>query len=97
MFDIVSERERKTVAVINFGWENEKFYEKWFGEKDEIILKEIKGPSLNLASFQSQYAPELLRLVKEVVLKDKSYVDRLKRHYRIFKDRMKEEKLSQYK
>jgi hypothetical protein len=92
MFNIISERERKFVAIINFGWESIKFYEEWLGEKDDIILKEIKGPSLNSASRQSQYAAELLQLVQDVVLKDKSYVDRLKRHYKIFKDKMKEEK-----
>lgn len=85
MFNIISEREKKFVTVVNFGWENEKFYEKWYGDKDKSIIKEIKGPSLNPASRQSQYAPELLQLVKTIVLNDRSYVNRLKRHYKMFK------------
>jgi len=97
MLNIVSEREKKFVAMVNFGWESEKFYEKWFGEKDDSIIKEIKGPCLNRTSPQSQYAPELLQLVKIIVLNDKSYVDRLKRHYKMFKEEMKGKNSNQEK
>jgi hypothetical protein len=33
-----------------------------------------------LASAQSQYAPEVLRLIEERVLQDSAYVERLKAH-----------------
>lgn len=98
MFTIISDREKKVVAVINFGWENEQFYkkwlggQKWLGDKVKTIIKELKGPSLNSASRQSEYAPELLQLMRTMVLKDSSYVDRLKRHYKMFKDKIREEK-----
>lgn len=103
MFNIISEREKKVVAVVNFGWENENFYEKWlggkkwFGDKVETIIEEMKGPSLNSASRQSEYAPELLHFIRTIILKDSSYVDRLKRHYKMFKEKMREENPNQEK
>ena len=93
MFSVVSEREHSNVAVINFGWENEKFYEEWLGSKDKIMINELKGPSLNSASRQSKYAPELLKVVCDVVLKDKYYIERIKRHYKIFKEKLREDNL----
>jgi uncharacterized protein YecA (UPF0149 family) len=50
-----------------------------------------------LASPQSKLAPALLRQIK-VVLQDKKYIARLKRHYNLFKDEIeKEEKKLQKK
>jgi uncharacterized protein YecA (UPF0149 family) len=36
-------------------------------------------------SLQSELAPTLLNMVKEVVLNDQRYIERLKEHYRLFK------------
>ena len=93
MFNIVSEKEKSTVAVIGYGWENEKFYEKWYGEKSNSIIKELKGASLNSASRQTKYAPELLDVIKNGVLKDEDYVVRLKKHYKIFKQKLEKAKV----
>lgn len=95
MFSVISEREKDVEAVINFGWESKEFYEKWLREKDESIIKELKGPNLNSLSHQSKYAPELLKLVSTVALCDKGYIDRLKRHYKMFKEKMREMNLNQ--
>jgi hypothetical protein len=92
MFFIVSEKEESTVAVIGYGWENKAFYEKWYGEKDNSVINALKGPSLNSASKQTKFAPELLEVIKNVVLKDNDYVQRLKKHYKIFKRELKNQK-----
>ncbi len=73
------------LAVIAYGWENKKFYSKWLGGNDPEAIKDLKGPSLNLCSPQSKYAPTLLEKV-EFVLQDKQYLNRLKRHYKLFRD-----------
>jgi hypothetical protein len=87
--DVYDWERRKSMAIIAYGWENEKFYRKWFGgANDEFVrmgIKDMMGPVLNMTSPQSKYAPAFLSLVTEV-LKDQMYVDRLKRHYKIFKD-----------
>jgi uncharacterized protein YecA (UPF0149 family) len=49
------------------------------------VINELKGPILNLLSPQSELAPALLKRVKEVVLRDRLYVERLKQHYQLFR------------
>jgi hypothetical protein len=73
------------VAVIAYGWEDRDFYVKWFGEDNPTIIDELKGPTLNKGSPQSELAPALLEHVK-TVLADEEYVERIQRHYRLFKD-----------
>ncbi len=84
-FNVVSWQTEEVLAVIAYGWESKKFYAKWFGDNDPKALKEMQGPILNLASRQSDLAPVLLQKVKWV-LKDQRYVNRLKRHYEMFKE-----------
>ena len=89
-FNIFSERRMEFVAVIAYGWENPEFYAKWFGDDDPLFIKELKGPSLNLASPQSELAPILLDKIM-YVLKDEYYIERIKKHYRMFKDLIEKE------
>ena len=93
---VISDRLKKPVAVIAFGWESKDFYAKWFGADesslfwDPNMLDELKGPCLNTCSPQSQYAQEVLRLVTRDALEDRVYVERLKRHYKAFKRKIEE-------
>ncbi len=84
--NVGSLQRQKIEAVITYGWESKKFYIKWFGDNDPKIIKELKGPALNVGSPQSELAPALLREVTRLVLQDKNYVNRLKKHYHMFKD-----------
>jgi hypothetical protein len=88
--NIASRYRQKIEAVITFGWENEKFYLKWLGFNDPHVLNQLKGPALNDSSPQSELAPVLLQEVT-FVLQDKNYVDRLKRHYHMFKEAVNRE------
>jgi hypothetical protein len=83
-FNVASWRTKEVLAVIAYGWESKKYYAKWFGDYDPAIIRGLQGPTLNSASHQSKLAPALLTEVTHV-LQDKNYVDRLKRHYRMFK------------
>ncbi|MFY9943287.1 MAG: hypothetical protein WAK57_14010 [Desulfobacterales bacterium] len=56
------------------------------GVKDPRIINELKGPALNLASPQSNLAPALLNFLRSVLLADTTYVDRVKRHYAMFRE-----------
>lgn len=89
-FNVVHWRTGKVLAVIAYGWESKRFYAKWFGQNDPRMIKEMQGPALNVGSPQSELAPALLEKVK-YVLKDKNYVNRLKRHYRMFKETVDDE------
>ena len=81
--NIFSERRNEIIAVIAYGWENSKFYADWFGDNDPRIIESFKGPSLNLASPQSDLAPILLDLVSKYVLNDKSYIETQVSHPKI--------------
>ena len=90
-FNVHSEKRNKIVAVIAYGWEDSKFYADWFGDDDPKIIEELKGPVLNSASPQSELAHILLNRVKEYILKDEYYIERIQRHYRMFKDLIEKE------
>jgi len=88
MFDILSRKRGKSVAVIAYGWESADFYRKWTRRDDPSVVQEMQGPSLNSMSNQSELAPALLKLVRDLVLKDLVYIARLKRHYQLFKEKV---------
>ena len=88
MFSVLSEKRNAYVAVIAYGWEDADFYRKWLKRDDPESIRELQGPVLNSMSPQSDLAPALLDLVREVALKDPLYIARLKRHYQLFKEKV---------
>jgi hypothetical protein len=88
MFNVVSHKSNKIVAVVAYGWESKAFYVKWFGRNDPEIIQQMQGPILNPGSEQSELAPALLKLVSDTLLRDPDYVERLKRHYWMFKEKV---------
>lgn len=89
-FYVVSARSNALKAVVGYGWEPAEFYAKWAREEDPEIVHQVKGPILNQGSPQSEHAPQILRLIEEVVLRDPSYVQRLRAHYDLFRRRVEE-------
>jgi len=93
--NVMSSATMNSIAVIAYGWESIDYYAKWFfkelidvTELDEFDMQtalSIKGPCLNVTSPQSKLAPKMLEMVVELVLSDESYVNRLKRHYKLFR------------
>ena len=90
VFLSVYSSEQKPVAEIAFGWESEKFYADWMGSTEPEYIKDLKGPVLNETSPQSKYADNWLKFISEVLLKDKQYVERLKKHYQLFRKKVEE-------
>jgi hypothetical protein len=73
----------KVWATIGYGWETEEFYRRWSsGHSDPV---EMQGPTLDTFNQQSKYAPQILEIFQSYVLSPE-YVERLKRHYRMFRD-----------
>ncbi|MFN0121931.1 MAG: hypothetical protein ACKV2V_15665 [Blastocatellia bacterium] len=70
-------------ATINYGWESVDFYTRWL-RGDKTLAAQCKGPELDPLNRQTKYAPVFLEIF-ESVLKDPLYVERLKRHYQLFK------------
>jgi len=85
---VISSVTKQIEAVIAYGWESSQFYAKWFGDNDPDIIKELKGPILNLSSPQGKLAPAILKVVEELILQDQVYIERLKTHYKLFRGRV---------
>lgn len=88
MFHVVTPSRREPEAVVAWGWESRDFYARWMPCTDPEDIHELQGPILNLASPQSARAPAILKLIEHVVLRDPEYVERIKRHYRMFRERI---------
>ena len=73
-------------AVLAYGWEPPTFYATWLRDDDPHTIAELKGPSLDLGSPQSRLAPSILEIFNTVLLSDIEYMDRVIRHYKLFRD-----------
>ena len=73
------------IATIGYGWEELKFYEKWMG--DTKLAKDAKGQILELGGFNSKYDEAMLQLFKNIMLRDTAFIERLKKHYVMFKEK----------
>ncbi len=72
-------------ATIAYGWEDMKFYKEWSYGMPDYIIKMFKGPIDDPTLIQTKYSPAFLNLFKELLLPDKMYIERVKRHYFLFK------------
>jgi hypothetical protein len=87
-FSVVSSARQEIEAVVAWGWENPEFYAAWMKDNDLQVVAKLKGPVLNLGSPASALAPALLELTRTVLLQDAHYVERIKRHYQMFRQRL---------
>ena len=87
-FTVVSADQQETEAVISWGWEDLAFYTQWLGFGDEDMAKEMQGPILDLGSPHSRKAEVLLQLARKMLLADPLYVERIKRHYALFRSKI---------
>ncbi|MFO7631296.1 MAG: hypothetical protein R6W76_02095 [Caldilinea sp.] len=89
LINVVSNTVRPPVlAVINYGWRTPAFYARWSTSPE--LGDKMSGAALDPLNAQSQYAEPLLRLFEQIV-KDPAYVQRLQRHYAMFKTKLLEQ------
>jgi hypothetical protein len=87
VINVYSGDNKRWLACISYGWEPRDFYRQWgHGAFDEADIDELKGPSLMRLQPQSRLAPVLLDMFKELVLPSPGYVERIQRHYRMFRE-----------
>ena len=101
---MVTTPNKEVVAYIAYGWEGKDFYARWLkrgrsnkrdvcyanlNDNEKADVNEIQGPVLNSMTPQSKRAGEILDIVANTVLKDEAYIERLKRHYALFKREVK--------
>jgi len=82
----IENNKAKIWATISFGWEEISHYKKWaHGHMDSA--KAMLGSYLEPLGEQSKYASKFLEIWKGVI-EDDNYVERLQRHYKIFKEKI---------
>lgn len=73
------------VATLVYGWEPAQFYRDWARHPlTAYELLDLKGPTFPMGSPQTARSDEMLAYFKDM-LKDRQYVERLKRHYARFR------------
>jgi hypothetical protein len=87
-FYVVSSFRQGPEAVIAWGWESPEYYADWLGDDDPEGIADMIGPCQNSMSQCSELAGPLVDVVRDWLLRDEAYVDRVKRHYRLFRARI---------
>jgi hypothetical protein len=72
----------KVWATISYGWESAAFYRRWSPGWDSA--PEWHRPTLDPLNPQTEFSGYFLKLFEQMI-KDKAYVKRLKRHYKMFR------------
>ena len=87
-FYVISSIKKDVEAVIAYGWESPEFYARWMKDDSLKVIAELQGPILNMGSPQSSLAPAILEIVKDIILQDSAYIERIKTHYKMFRDKI---------
>jgi hypothetical protein len=88
LLNVVSPSSNKILAVIAYGWESRDYYIKWMGDDDSLVIDSLMGPTLNMMSPQTALAMPLLSLFRELLLADPPYMQRIMRHYDMFRQKV---------
>lgn len=84
----------KIVATIGYGWEKISFYKNEFKGFNKSEIKALKGPSINSFQYQSMYSNQILRMFNKLLFSDKEYLDRITKHYDLFKKTLKTRRIN---
>ena len=76
------------MATLSYGWGTRSFYSRWMGCEDDVAIRSMMGIQLMDFAPQSCHAERFLTIFKEM-LKDEAYEKRIRRHYSMFRKRMK--------
>lgn len=78
----------KGCAIFNYGWETKAFYRKWSNRS--VFADGMAGAVIEQFGENGPHSEALFDLFKNVILTDAEYVERLKRHYKLFRSRVEE-------
>lgn len=87
----VMDEKGQEQACITYGWKDKAFYDKTFLTPDH----NFPGPDFAMLHPQGRHARFFLDFCKTTLLQDAAYVERLKRHYALFKKETKKRDLSE--
>ena len=83
---VMGKQQGGPLAVIAWGWEELSLYRDWLGGDDDEAARQMQGPELNMGSPETEHSPKLLELATDMLLSDPAHVERIKRHYHMFRE-----------
>jgi len=88
-FMVMTPAIKGPAAIVAWGWEDRDFYRRWMkGPADDSDLDELTGPVLNFGSPETYLSEAILDLTRKVLLRDTAFVERVKRHYAMFREKI---------
>lgn len=87
MFSVIYNHKR-IAATIAYGWESADFYARWMGDDAPDMIEQLKGPTMCMLGPQSDKSEQILEMFEKQFLNDWKYVEHLKEHYRMFRQRI---------
>jgi hypothetical protein len=86
--NVMPENSPTILATIQYGWEGAEFCRAWHRDTaGEHEIRELRKACLAPLQPQSEHALLFLKLFRTFV-RDRNYVERLRRHYTMFKERV---------
>ncbi len=85
---VMSALHQQVEAVVSWGWETPAFYAKWLCNNDIQMGTACKGPFIEAPGPSTSVSRGILEMTKSVLLADLTYVERVKQHYCLFKDKI---------
>ena len=86
-FSVLARSRGRTMAQITWGWESADFYRgRSSFELSPADLAELTGPALASGQPQTELGPALVEFVRDTLLADSAYVERIQCHYRMFRE-----------
>src|SRR5262245_2885904 len=79
-----AEPDHRVWASINYGWERPSYYARWAGVPVSAARQHARA-TLDTLNPQSPHAFTFLWMFREMIVQDRPYALRLRRHYRLFK------------
>ena len=83
----VKNNNLEVFATISYGWEKPSYYMKWSDAITPELSKIMASASLCTMGEQSFLSGHFLKVFKDMIKTDKKYIERIKRHYFMFKER----------
>jgi hypothetical protein len=93
IINVISVNPTKTWAILNYGWESEDYYKKWWG-KNPLLYQPMTGVKFDPPT-NNPLKKEFLDVFQRIILHDKNYAKRIESHYFIFKEKMREKQKEQ--
>lgn len=95
LITVIDGKTQKIKASISYGWETIEFYRVWMrhaedDDTDDEGLENLKGPALKHFNTQSRFADQWLDIFRQMILSDMDYAERLKRHYKLVKNKVED-------